>query len=441
LYKLVASLIILCAPAGASAQAAGPSSSQGTATSSKTAKIAAITVIGTHKFPADQIAKASGLKPGDVVTAEQIQAAADRLAALGIFSAVNYRFSSSGDAISLEFQVQEATTYPLSFDNFPWFSDEEIAQAIRQQVGLFTAEAPDGGAMLDAITIAVENLLASRQIKGNVTHQLLAQPSGDRMMMQFRVDSPSLKVERVQFGDSLATNSEKLKDRIPDIKGQPYSRYAIEVFENEHVRPIYASNGYLRAKIGSPQPHLAGDSSNPAVPGVDILIPVDPGPIYSWNGISWQGNAVIGSANLDGAVELKPGDVADGMKLEALWQKISSEYARHGYLDAKVNPQPQFDDAAHKVSYRVSITEGPQYRMGEMVITGLSLDAEKRLRSVWLLMPGQAFDNGYFEKLAKELERPTVDIFGEMPIHYTEFGHWLRPNTDKHTVDVLLDFK
>ena len=34
-----------------------------------------------------------------------------------------------------------------------------------------------------------------------------------------------------------------------------------------------------------------------------------------------------------------------------------------------------------------------------------------------------------------------MDIFGEMPIHYTEFGHWLRPDTDKHTVDVLLDFK
>ena len=138
---------------------------------------------------------------------------------------------------------------------------------------------------------------------------------------------------------------------------------------------------------------------------------------------------------------MKPGDIADGLKIESLWRKIESEYTRHGYLNVKLNPQPQFDDAAHRVSYRVNIVEGPQYRMGEMVVTGLSLDAEKKLRQVWLIAPGAVFDASYFERLAKELARPSVEIFGEMPVHYTQFGHFLRPDTDKHTVDVLLDFK
>jgi outer membrane protein assembly factor BamA len=124
-----------------------------------------------------------------------------------------------------------------------------------------------------------------------------------------------------------------------------------------------------------------------------------------------------------------------------LWQDIESAYASHGYLDAKISPQPQFDDAAHRVSYYVSIVEGSQYRMGEMIVTGLSLDAEKRLRQVWLIAPGQVFDNSFFDRLAKELAKPSVEIFGEMPVHYTQFGHFLRPDTEKHTVDVLLDFK
>ena len=51
-------------------------------------------------------------------------------------------------------------------------------------------------------------------------------------------------------------------------------------------------------------------------------------------------------------------------------------------------PKPQFDDAAHRVSYHVTFIEGAQYRMGEMVITGLSPDAEKRLRRAWLIPPG-----------------------------------------------------
>jgi hypothetical protein len=41
----------------------------------------------------------------------------------------------------------------------------------------------------------------------------------------------------------------------------------------------------------------------------------------------------------------------------------------------------------------------------------------------------------------KMLSKPSRDIFGDLPVHYNEFGHLLRPNTDHHTVDVLLDFK
>ena len=411
------------------------------ANSPPSSTIASIKVTGAHKFPADQIIAASGLKTGDIVTAEQIQEATNRLSALGIFSAVNFRYTSKGNAINLEFQVQEAPTYPISFDNFPWFTSAEIGEAIRNQVGLFTGEAPGDGTMIDQMAAVIENLLASQKIKGSVTHQLLAAAVGESMEMQFRVEGVPLRIQSVQFGDSMATNSERLRDRVPDIKGQPYSLFAVQVFENEHVRPLYASKGFLRAQIGPPQTHLIPDINDPKETAVELSIPINPGPVYSWKGVSWQGNFAVESPSLDATVELKPGDVADGMKIEALWQKIESYYGQHGYLDMKLNAEPQFDEAAHQISYRVGISEGPQYRMGDMVITGLSLDAEKRLRQAWQIAPGQIFDDGYYELHMKILSKPSRDIFGELPVHYNEFGHLLRPNTSLHTVDVLLDFK
>lgn len=434
LLQLFAALLIFSAASIADAQQQGQPAP-------KSSRIAAIAVNGTRKFTADQIASAAGLKTGDVVTAEQLQSAADRLAALGLFSAVNYRFSSKAEAISLEFQVQEAHTVPLSFDNFPWFTDDEIAAAIRQQVGLFSGESPESGAMVDQIAGVLDKLLATRHIKGELTHQLVAPPSGDGMMLQFHVDEPSLRIQSVQFGDSLAAESERVKDRLSDIKGQPYSRFAIEVFENEQVRPLYASKGYLRAKIGPPEPHMTGKPDDSAGSNIDLLIPITPGTVYSWNGVAWKGNAAISSANLDAQVGMKTGEVVDGMKIEAVWRALQLEYGKRGYLDAKLEPQPDFDDAAHRVSYRVSIVEGAPYHMGEMVVTGLSPEAEKQLRHAWQLAPGQVFDNAYFEKLIGMLEKPRREIFGELPIHYTQCGHFLRPDTDRHTVDVLLDFK
>ena len=175
------------------------------ATSPPSSTIASIKITGAQKFPSDQIIAASGLKSGDMVTAAQIQDATNRLAALGIFSAVNFRYTAKGNAINLEFQVQEAPTYPIVFDNFPWFTSAEIGDAIRNQVGLFTGEAPGDGTMIDEMTAVIENLLASQKIKGSVTHQLLTAAAGDGMVMQFRVDGVQLRVQSVQFGESMAS--------------------------------------------------------------------------------------------------------------------------------------------------------------------------------------------------------------------------------------------
>lgn len=411
------------------------------AKSAPSSTIASIKVTGTQNFPAGQIIAASGLKTGDVVTAAEIQEATNRLAALGIFSAVNFRYTSKGDAIDLEFQVREAPGYPILFDNFPWFTSAEIGDAIRNQVGLFTGEAPGDGTMIDQMTAVIENLLASRKIKGSVTHQLLADPAGDGMVMQFRVEGVQLRVRSIHFEEPMATNSEQLKDRVSDIQGQPYSLFAVEVFENEHIRPIYASKGFLRAQIGPPKAHPIPDTIDPKETAVELSIPIDPGPVYSWKGVSWQGNVAVPSSDLNAAVELKSGDIADGIKIEAQWQKIESYYGQQGYLDMRLGAEPQLDDAAHQISYLVHISEGSQYRMGDMIITGLSLDAEKRLRQAWQIAPGQIFNDGYYELHLKMLSKPSRELFGDLPVHYNEFGHLLRPDASRHTVDVLLDFK
>ena len=403
--------------------------------------IASIKVLGSKKFPEDQIVAASGLKVGDVVTAAQIQDATDRLTALGTFSIVTFRYTAKGDAIDLTFQVQEAPTYPILFDNFPWFSDAEIGDAIRKQVGLFTGESADGGTIVDQITAVMESMIDARKIKGDVQHQLLSAPVGDGMVMQFRLEGTPLRVQSVQFGEPLAANSEGLRDRVPDIKGQPYSLFATQVFENEHVRPLYAAKGYLRAQIGPPQTQLIPDVNDPKETAVALTVPVTPGPVYSVERLSLQGNRLVDSSSLTALLDVKPGDVADGMKIEAMWQNIESYYGQHGYLDMKLTAEPQFDDAAHRVSYVAKINEGAQYRMGEMVITGLSLDAEKRLRQAWQILPGQIFDDRYYEIHVKMLAKPNRDIFGDLPVHYNELGHLLRPDTNRHVVDVLLDFK
>jgi outer membrane protein assembly factor BamA len=144
---------------------------------------------------------------------------------------------------------------------------------------------------------------------------------------------------------------------------------------------------------------------------------------------------------LNGLLGLKAGDVADGMKIEASWDRVREEFGHHGYLDAKVEPAPSFDESAHTVSYNVTVHEGPQYHFGKMVLTGLSPAAERKLHGAWPIAQGDIFDKTKYEEILTKLQGHEEQIFGELPLHYESVGHWLQTDANSGTVDVLLDFK
>ena len=423
-----------------SAAATRPAAKASPQTGSPKGKIAAIHFTGSHKYAEAQIAGATGLRVGDVVGSEEIQAAADRLAQLGLFRAARFRFSTSGETITVEFEVEDAPTVPVSFDNFPWFDDVELTGALKQALPLFDGSAPEQGSLLDTMTETLQKLLAGRGIPAKVERALTAMPGGEGTMQQFKVIGAGMKIEAVRFGDALANESKSVQERLRDLVGKPFSRYAITVFISEQVRPVYLEKGYLRMAAGTPQVRMTGDPNRPLPDSVVVLIPIEPGPAYRWGGVEWRGNAAFGPAALDEFVGLKKDDTADGIRIARAWERVRSEYGRLGYLDVKVEPAPLFDEAARRVSHRVAITEGPQYRMGELVITGLSLVAEGKVREAWRLPRGAVFDRTYFEQILARLERARAEIFGELPLHYEQVGRWLRTNAETRTVDLLLDF-
>ncbi len=401
-------------------------------------RIALIEVIGSKRYAPEQIAAVSGLHAGDVVTKEDLQAAADRLTQLGIFTDVRFRYDSLGDNLHLRFLVTDAPAIPVSFDNFPWFTDAELTAAIKQTVVLFDGTAPEQGTILDVITETLQKLLPTRGVTGTIEHTLMAEPGSDAWMQQFHLAGSSLTVESIEWSDKLTAESQRVRERLSDLIGKPYSRFAIEVFAHEQVRPAYLERGHLRVQFGKPTARFTGDPNKPLKSSVLVIVPIEPGPAYTWAGVAWLGNAAFGPRALDEFLTLKPGDLADGTKIARTWQRVEDEYARRGYVDAKVAAQPFFDNSANRVSYRVEITEGLVYRMGELVLTGLSVAAERKAIEAWHISKGQTFDRVYFDEfLATGLKQ----AFGDLPVHYNDVGHWLRTNPQTRTVDVLLDFR
>jgi outer membrane protein assembly factor BamA len=257
-------------------------------------------------------------------------------------------------------------------------------------------------------------------------------------VQEFQVEDAELRVSAVEFSDPMAGADRGIQQALSDVVGKPYSRTRLELFEIEQIRPVYFAHAYLQVKFGEPSARFATTSSQPVPDTVVALVKIDAGPAFTWGGVQWSGNAAVASQNLDALVQLAPGAPADGNSIQALWDRVSDAYAQRGYLDATLSPTPQFDDAAKRVHYTVAINEGIQYHMGQLVLTGLSTEGERRIRGAWKIAAGTVFDQGAYQQFLTE--GITQALVG-LPFHYEKIGRFLQKNPKSASVDVLIDFQ
>jgi outer membrane protein assembly factor BamA len=406
-----------------------------------TAPLREIRAEGLKSLPESQLAALSGLQTGAQVAKEDLQAAADKLVQTGLFAKVRYNFQSRIEGVLVTFHVEEAPRVPTYFDNFPWFADSELNEAIRAKLPFYQGALPEAGAVVEQAADAVGQFLVTHGLQAAIEHQVAPNPIGDGSVQLFRINAEALHIAAVEFSDPALNSSPTVRQQLTELLGKPYSRMSIDTFLTEQIRPIFLQKGFLRTKLGPPEVRLTGNPNKKLPEQIPVFVPVNPGAVYHWKGVAWSGNDVLSSITLTNAFGLKPGDVADGMAIEAGWDRVREEYGRRGYMQAKVDPTAAHDDSTHTISYTARITEGKPFRFGSMVITGLSVNAEKHLRDTWPIPQGQLFDKAKFEEFLIKLQAHSPDIFKDLPIHYDEVGHWLQPDEAKGTVDVLLDFK
>jgi outer membrane protein assembly factor BamA len=401
-------------------------------------RLDAIEVTGSSRFTSKQIAEAIGLRAGATINRETLQHGADKLSALGAFSAVRYHFNTETTGVRVTYEVTDAPALPVTFDNFPWFSDEELSAALKSAVILFDGFAPASGALVDSMDGALAKFLDTKGIHAQVTHRATPLPDRDGQVQEFHVEEAAITVQSMEFSDALANSDHHIQDRLPDLIGQPYSRSKIEIFEFEQVRPVYLTQAYLRVKFGTPVAKFSTPPSNPLSGAVAVTARIEAGPAYKWAGVSWSGNAGVSNADLDSVVQMLKGDRADGNQVQAVWERALAKYQQYGFLSVDLKATPHFDDAAGNVSYAVEVTEGPQYHMRDLVLTGLSVEGERRIRRAFPIPQGALFDKTAYDIFS---QKGIAAAFAGLPVHYEKIGKFLQLDPPNAKVDVLLDFQ
>ncbi|MCM3901835.1 MAG: hypothetical protein ND866_09030 [Pyrinomonadaceae bacterium] len=401
-------------------------------------RLTKIVFTGLQRHSQKEAIAASGLQIGQLVDIPTLDAAAQRLFDSGLFKKLSYRYRTNGDQAVVTFVTEEekGAAAPVVFDNFVWFSDEELLSAIRQQVPSFAGMANDSAT--SGISKALQQLLQDRKIAGRVEYAPSSDLSGGNVEHVFTVDGVKVPICSVHFSGATAVKESVLIMNSNSLIAGDYKQTFVFSFAKVNLIPIYRERGHLRASFRPPLAKLVAETTSNCKGGVNITLPVEEGPIYSWGKAEWAGNATLTNPELEAALGMKTGELANVLKIDKGLASTEQAYGRKGHLFPRLKGTPVFEDGSLSVTYRIEIKEGPQYRMGTLTINGLSESTTNRLLVRWKLKSREVYDASYLKEFLKTEMVLDVNEMGSPP---RKISPEVKLDREKFIVDVIISVK
>jgi len=244
-----------------------------------------------------------------------------------------------------------------------------------------------------------------------------------------------LKIARIDFFNNKYITDAKLRRKMKNIKRKntilKKSRYVNKEYKEDKntILNLYRTMGYRDAKFtkDTMYTNIAGE--------LNIALTIEEGEMYTFGDISWRGNTVYDNEQLTTILGIQKGEVFNPELLEKRLRfsldgrDVSSLYLDDGYLFFDIQPVETAVHQDRSIDMRMSIYEGPQATIEDVIIKGNDRTHEHVIRRSVRTKPGEKFSRsdiirsqrelsnlGYFNPETMDIqpkvnaERGTVDI-------------------------------
>jgi outer membrane protein assembly factor BamA len=398
-------------------------------------RLASVKYTGLSRYTETQVNAEMGLRLGEMISAAQLKDASDRLSQSGAFDNVSFHYVTENNELAAEFQLRETQkVLPCVFDNFVWFSDQQLDQTLRARVPFYTGLSPEDGTTSKEIAAALEQLLRTIGVTGTVESIASSERLGAPVTaLLFQVKGIVMPIRSVTFPGASAVLEKDLVAASSQLTGQDFSVTSVSLFGSNGLLPLYKRRGYLHARFERPQAKVMVNAANGSEQDIAVILPVQEGPECYWERAAWNGNQQIPSEELDHLLGMKEHEVANQEKIDAGLGAVKGAYDTRGFIDASAQPKVNIDDGTKLVRYDVTVAEGTQYHLAQVHFGGLPDGAAKELAKKWQLKPGDIYNASYVSDFAKSVAVPTVRKMG-----IKTKGLTMTSQRDKQTASVEL---
>lgn len=388
-----------------------------------------ITFSGTTLSQAELLA-ASGLKPGETLGQQEIQAGAQKLIDTGMFSDVQFSF----DGVDLNYALKPADgMQPVSYLNFPWWDDQALTALLEAKVPLFHGEIPPESAMQQQVAAALTGLLAEKGVTATVTGTPRAALGGGKAGgIEYQIVAPPVEVGSVHLSGVSAEWAEPVLAIQKAAEGQDFDP-ATEATLEAALRAIYHRQGYLEMTV------TGYAHGTPVMVDGKVWVPVSArvqeGAQYRVRGMHFAGDAVMTADEFSKMAKLHLADIANEDLLRGTLAEISLEYRSKGYLRAKLDATPKLDAATRTVDYTVTVVPGPVFTMGTLGLMNVSDEQRAEVLKAWPLKEGDVYNAVLVGQFLLKYKEQLHSLDG-WSAAYKAYEH-----EDTHVVDLVVTFR
>ncbi len=375
-----------------------------------------VKVHGVKYFNPEMLASSTGLVRGDTLylPSTYLSQAITSIWNQRYYSDVEVIATPQGDSVNIDLYVSERPrVYKWTFEGVRKGQITELTEQTKIKRGDEYSEY-----LINRNVLIIKKFFRD---KGFLNTEVDVKVANDTVItngvdITFTIDKQSkVRVGKIDFEGNEAFKDGKLRatfkktHRVSPLFWQNFKlKEADYETDKENLIDYYNSKGYRNAMIVKDSIYTISDNR------LGIKIDVDEGNKYYFRNISWVGNSVYPTEQLEQMLALEPGDTYDkkamqkrlGIGKEANPEEysVSSLYQNNGYLFFMIEPAETIV-GADSIDLEIKVFEGKQATINEVNITGNMRVDDEVIRRELYVRPGELYNRSLLMSTIRQLSQ------------------------------------
>ena len=376
-----------------------------------------VKVSGIKYLDPEVVASMSGLTKGDtiMIPSDYLSSTLKTMWNQRIYSDVQILTEPVGDSVNIEIVLRERPrVYDWKIEGVRKGQMSELLETLKLKKG---SELSDF--VLNSSKDAIRKYFAEKGFyNADVSVRLENDTTLENVVnVFFVVDRKNrVKIGKIDFEGNTALSDRQLRrsfkkthqKSINIFKGAKYKEKDYEE-DKENLIDFYNSRGYRNATILSDSVYRINDKR------LGIALKVDEGTKFYYRNVSWTGNSVYETRQLNDMLGISKGETYDkktlhkrlGIGKHADYEdmsSISSLYQNNGYLFSSIDPG-EVVVGEDSIDINVKIFEGKQAKINEVKISGNHRVNDRVIRRELYVRPGELYNRALLMQTIRQLNQ------------------------------------